>query len=781
MGGVLVVGRSSLLASIAEAARASGHDVACDEPARAVELQRSARASVIVVDAGCTRELGALVSALRASATRPLIVAVIEGAVIEGAVIEGAAIEGAADAFDDVWVAPVAPLVAAAGLRLLFRLVDAEARAEVAREEQAQLRLALAAARIGTWDVDVATGAISWSEGAHEVLGVARDALGASASAAVDVLHADDRAAMRRTFEEALRAGTTLEAEHRVASTRGEPRWVHLKAVVVRDAAGAPVRLLGTVIDVTARKSAELSLRRAYEELRESDERFRVVARATSDAVWDWDFATDVVTWNENLSGMFGYTSTRTPIAWWEDVMHPEDRVRVSEGIRSTIDLGEDHWADEYRFRRADGTYASVLDRGVVIRDVAGRPARMIGAMMDITERRELQARLLVADRMASVGTLAAGVAHEINNPLAYVVANLDLAIADLSRHEPALDVTRPLEILREAKDGAARVRRIVQDLKTFSRADDEVLESVDLREVVESSINLAMNEIRHRAKLVRDLRAVPPVDANEGRLGQVVVNLLVNAAQAIAEGAADRNEIVVSTREDDAGHVVLEVKDTGPGMPPEIVRRIFDPFYTTKSPGEGTGLGLTICHGIVSSMDGTIEVESEVGAGTLFRIVLPAARANVRRDKTSSAAPPRTDPRRGRLLVIDDEPMIGKSVQLMLDEWHDVTAVVSARDGLEVLQRDGGYDAILCDLMMPEMTGMEFHEQVRRAWPELARRIVFVTGGAFTPRARAFLEETPNPRLEKPFDLDSLREAIASVMRSGREPIGGARGAARV
>jgi len=404
----------------------------------------------------------------------------------------------------------------------------------------------------------------------------------------------------------------------------------------------------------------------------------------------------------------------------------------------------------------------------------------MIGAIMDITERRELQARLLLADRMASVGTLAAGVAHEINNPLSYVIANIDIASQEL-RKRATPQLMRALDVLGEAKDGAERVRRIVGDLKTFSRADDAIRERVDLRDVVESSINLAMNEIRHRARLVRELGEVPRVDANAGRLGQVVVNLLVNAAQAIPEGDASKNEIRVRTRTDGSGRAVLEIEDTGPGMPPDIRARIFDPFYTTKPVGEGTGLGLTICHGIVAALGGAIEVESDVGSGSLFRVVLPPARESDRVLRAPvPSVPVATEPRRGRVLVVDDEPMIGRAVQLMLEDVHDVVPLVSARDALEHIARGEEYDAVVCDLMMPEMTGMDLYTELSRGWPEVARRVVFLTGGAFTPRARKFLESVPNGRLEKPFEGPALMEAIAIAMRRGRATQDGPAGTAR-
>jgi PAS domain S-box-containing protein len=666
------------------------------------------------------------------------------------------------DGADDVLCPPFERAEAAARIGFAARFADADRSARSAEDE---LLIALRAARIGTWEVDVAKQQVRWSEIMHEVMAAERPVTDLEGSMAT--MHPEDRPRILEAVGRMTKVAETTTTEFRILDRQGRPRTVQVCGTAVRDREGNPRRLLGTAIDVTERKEAESTLRRALAEMRESDERFRIVARATSDLVWDWDLITDFVSWSDNIETLFGYTDKRTPIEWWEEVMHPDDRGRVADGIRSVIELGEENWDDEYRMKRADGSYATVIDRGVVIHDRDGKPVRMIGAIMDITERRELQARLLLADRMASVGTLAAGVAHEINNPLAYVIANVDLATQEAQKLAQS---SRIVELLRESKEGAERVRRIVGDLKTFSRADDAVRERVDLRVVVESSINLAMNEIRHRAQLVRELDPVPRVDANAGRLGQVVVNLLVNAAQAIEEGAAGRNKICVRTRTDEAGRAVLEIEDTGPGMPPEIRARIFDPFYTTKQVGEGTGLGLTICHGIVAALNGSIEVESEVGKGSLFRVVLPAARESDRVARPVPSLPVATEPRRGRVLVVDDEAMIGKAVQLMLEEIHDVVALVSAREALERLTSGEAFDAVVCDLMMPEMTGMDLYAEVQRRLPDQAKRFVFLTGGAFTPRARAFLENVHAPRLDKPFEGPALVEAIAIAMR--RSPV---------
>jgi CheY-like chemotaxis protein len=275
----------------------------------------------------------------------------------------------------------------------------------------------------------------------------------------------------------------------------------------------------------------------------------------------------------------------------------------------------------------------------------------------------------------------------------------------------------------------------------------------------------MAWNEIRHRARLVKNYGKTPPVEASEARLGQVFLNLVVNASQAIAEGRAEDNEIRVSTSTDSCGRVVIEIADTGPGMSPEVLSRLFTPFFTTKPVGVGTGLGLSICHRIVTSLGGSIDVSSEVGKGSAFRITLPASRADTS-DDVPVAANDVAARRRGRILVIDDEPMVAKTVQRALSAEHEVVAISSASEALERIRAGERFDVILCDLMMPQMTGMDLHGALLRVEREQAKRMIFLSGGAFTPRARAFLDTTSNQRIEKPFDVRHLRALINDRIR---------------
>jgi signal transduction histidine kinase len=424
---------------------------------------------------------------------------------------------------------------------------------------------------------------------------------------------------------------------------------------------------------------------------------------------------------------------------------------------------------------RAKGGASRTTEAVAVNLDMDGAPAVLVVAR-DMTERAEFQDRLLERDRMAAIGTLSAGVAHEINNPLTYLLVNLEHVIRRLRAASASDDPLEELgespggglpalvQALQQAVDGANKVRQIVRDLLTFSQGSVDQRGGVDVRGIVESATQMAWHDIRHRARLVKSLGEVPPVDANEARLGQVFLNLLVNAAEAIPEGRADQHEVRVVTRTDEHGNVVVEVSDTGMGIPPENLSRVFDPFFTTKGEA-GTGLGLSISHGAIRSLGGEISATSVPGRGTTFRVVLPPSKT-WRGAAPASSHDLRTQVRR-RVLVVDDEPLVGEAIARALSDENDVDVVTEARQALTRVQKGAVYDVVFCDLMMPVMTGMDLYAEIVRAAPKLAGRLVFMTGGAFTPRARAFLENVINPCLEKPLDTSKLRSIVA---RSGRD-----------
>src|SRR6266571_2361842 len=377
-----------------------------------------------------------------------------------------------------------------------------------------------------------------------------------------------------------------------------------------------------------------------------------------------------------------------------------------------------------------------------------------------------LQLRMVHLERMVALGTLSAGVAHEINNPLAYILGNLTCLgdrlpdLAECAAREPAgvgrlaAELRELADMVGDARTGAEKVR----DIGAFARRDDHDLRTpVCVDSVLEQAISMAWNEVRHRALLVRSFEPTLPVLANGTRLGQVFLNVLINAAQAIPEGGATQHRIVAATRVVE-GQVEVRIEDSGVGIRPQDLERVFHPFYTTKPVGTGTGLGLFICDGIVRSMGGSIAIDSTPGKGTRVRIRLPVHEPRPGEPQPLPAAAVARR-KRARILVVDDDALVLLSIRRLLDEEHDLVTTTSAHEAVRRVREGEKFDLIVADLMMPEMTGMALHQEMAALSPRLAQQMLFITGGAFTPMAQQFLQTVSNERLEKPFDAQELRD----------------------
>lgn len=380
----------------------------------------------------------------------------------------------------------------------------------------------------------------------------------------------------------------------------------------------------------------------------------------------------------------------------------------------------------------------------------ADRPYAALTTFRDVTEHRGVQERLAQHERLVTTGTLAAGVGHEINNPLAFMMANLALAIEELQALDsPSERLPEIITLIEQAQKGGERVKRIVRGLKSLARGEGEA-RPLDPLVSITNAVELAGHELRARGAVSLVLDPVPMILADEGRLTQVIVNLIVNATQAFASDDPAVNRITIRARHEDG--VVIEVVDNGPGIAPEHLPRIFDPFFTTKPPGVGTGLGLSISHGIVVSMGGRLECETSP-RGSTFRLSLPAlqgAPAPVVVESSST----------GRAMAIDDERTILNSLgRILRRDLETVVLVDDPRAALAMFERGERFDVVFCDIWMPYLTGIELYEAVRRIDPAQVRRFVFVTGDTTRPEIREFLDHVSNERLDKPFTIQSIRD----------------------
>lgn len=526
----------------------------------------------------------------------------------------------------------------------------------------------------------------------------------------------------------------------------GTTRWgvFHATPVLTEDGKvdGATVGL----VDISARRRAEMKLR-------DSELRLWSLLEATPAHIIYVDSELKIQFINRYEFGHTADTVNGRPI---EEFLAPEDRERVVGVLREVLATGEHA---RYEVPPNEGTYNRWFATDVGPLRRGGEIVGLVLISRDITERVAMQSRLLVADKLASLGALAAGVAHEVNNPLTYVMASLQRIQRQVTGEG--------VKWVDSAIEGAERIRDVVRDLSSLSGQDARRNTALDLRPVLEASARMARSELQYRARLSTKLGPVPKVLADKSRLGQVFLNILINAAQSIPVGDAEFNEVSLETSTGENGWAVVEIRDTGSGIPPEVVDRIFEPFVTTK--GEtGTGLGLFLCASIVRDLGGNLTVAANGEQGTCFRLELPPApvsdRSRRQRKRSDSG---RRSAGRARVLVVDDEAGVLGFLEDALSE-HDVVLANSGMKALELVGA-GDFDIIFCDLIMPDVSGMEVFRCLVDERPDLVDRVVFMTGGAFTPRAQEFLRDKAQPLLEKPFDIAEVLDHVARAV-AGRQ-----------
>src|SRR5918995_5835032 len=541
------------------------------------------------------------------------------------------------------------------------------------------------------------------------------------------MVHPEDRERMQSEDENPARTGEVVTTEYRVVHRDGHTVWVRNESVVVEDDVTGSRFWQGFMLDITEAKKAE-------EDLRKSEERYRLVARATDETIWDSDILADEQTWNGAVETMFGYLpEQRTSTAWWEEHIHPGDRERVLASVDAVLEGGGEVWSGEYRFRRADGQYSTVVDRAYVVRDAEGRPTRMIGSMSDITGRKLYERELRRAREEAERANRAkseflANMSHEIRTPM-----NGILGMAELLLDTPLDDEQR--EFAETVRISGQNLMMIINDILDFSKIEAGAMRletiDLDLRSTVEDVTVLLGGRAQDKGLELASLveHDVPEaLRGDPGRLRQILTNLLGNAVKFTDEG-----EVIVRVElvdeDEETATVRFEVSDTGIGISPEQQRRLFLAFTqadasTTRRYG-GTGLGLAISKQLVTLMGGEINVESQPGVGSTFSFAVP-----FEKQPEHAARAVTTDLAGRRALVIDDNGANRKILGKQLSSWGVQTTCVA--DGLQALDRlraaEDPYDLAVLHMQMPGMDGMGLARRIK-ADPDLApTRLVLLT-----------------------------------------------------
>jgi PAS domain S-box-containing protein len=585
---------------------------------------------------------------------------------------------------------------------------------------------------------------IAYNEGARQIYGYAPEEIIGKQSMEVFFPQEFVQAGkLQQAIDDLIRKGR-FSYEGEKVRKNGERFPAQILFTLTRDMNGRMVGFIEIVEDITERKRAE-------EVLRQSEANFRNVIIKNADGIIIVD-----------RNGVVRFVNPAG-----ESLLGRKLEELIGEVFGFPMVLGE---ATELDIARTGGE-AAVAEMRVVDGEWGGESV-YLASLRDITERKraeqresELRQELHLTSRLASVGELAAGVAHEINNPLTAVIGFSELLIGkDIPE-----DIKQFLEII---SDNAQRVAKIVMNLLTFARPREPGKEYVDINSIISRVVDLRTYEMRSSnievtTQLASDL---PWTMVDTGQLQQVFLNIIINAEQAMVK-AHNKGNLLIKTQQVDS-YIRVSFQDDGPGIAPENLDKIFNPFFTTKGVGEGTGLGLSISYGIIKEHEGRIYAQSELGKGATFVVELPMV---AQPQPLESAEPPGEEPKRvtgAKIIVVDDEASICQFLNSVLtQEGHKVETISNASDALERLKHDR-YDLILLDIKMPGMYGTEFYGHIEKIDPSLQKRVVFITGDTMAPDTRNFLNETKALYVSKPFKLEQLMREINGILTLNKREV---------
>ena len=636
-------------------------------------------------------------------------------------------------------------------------------------ESEARLAKAQEIAHLGSWDMNVVTGEIVWSDETYRLFGKTRDEFIPSIDGFLALLHPDDRSNVKKRVELALsRQGNYCKVDYRHLRPDGSIFFFTAQGQVTWNDKGQAIRFFGTIIDITDRKKRETALA-------ESALINRMIIHAAQVAVWDWDLVRDETVWNEKLTELFGYPAGRVEKSqqWWLDYIHPDDYKRVLNSMIAYLDSEEQSWHEEYRLKRQDGQWATVIDWGVAIKDHTGRPVRMVGAVMDISKRKQLEDELQLAKDQAEAAnnaksTFLAAMSHDIRTPM-----NAILGMGEVLA-ESSLDADQKhyIQIINRAGEGLLALINDILDLSKIEAGQLE-LEAIpfDVKELVKHSA-----EILNAKALNGGLGLFAEIDeaisgqviGDPQRLQQILLNLLSNAIKFTNKG-----RVTLSLTQAAGDLLHFSVADTGVGISVERLESIFQPFMqadiSISRRFGGTGLGLSICQKLVEKMEGRIWVESLKGHGSTFHFEIPFKKESVAVETFSNDDKPRdmseTSNAGLSILLADDSEENCLVIEAYLKNTpHQLTIV---EDGIQALKafKEGGIDLVLIDIQMPGMDGYQTTKAIR-GWECSNKQpptpILALTANAMKEDIEKTRQVGCNLHLSKPIGKQRLLEVLS-------------------
>lgn len=578
------------------------------------------------------------------------------------------------------------------------------------------------------------------------------------------ITHPDDRERVFKEIKAAVQQHQSFQVEYRIVRKDGGIRWVLEQGSALFDDQGKPETLEGYLTDITPQKTADALIR-------ESEERFQLLSKATNDAIWDWNLLTNEIWWNDGYESQFGLLEDEPypTLDSWINRIHPEDRDRVVSSLHGVIEKGEDFWIERYRFLKSDDSYLEIAERGHVIYDAQNQAVRMVGGMSDETKRWQLEEQLRQSQRLEAVGQLTGGVAHDFNNLLTVIIGNAEIMTE-------SLDQDSKLHVLSEMiQEAAYRGAKLTASLLAFARRQPLDPKNIDVNQLLDGLASLLKRAIGEETQVDWVLsEGLWLAQVDPAQLENAILNLALNARDAMPLGGKLMIETQNITVTDDyayshdmtAGkYIQLSVSDTGGGIEPDNIARVFEPFFSTKIKEKGTGLGLAMVYGFIKQSNGHINIYSELNEGTTIKLYLPAAADTA---KAVAYSPKRTNKLstgNETILVVEDDALVRAYVvsQLRTFGYH-VYEAAHGVEALNILKQQSNIDLLFTDVVMPHgISGRELSLQAKALLPEL--RVLFTSGYTENSIIHHGRLDEGVQLLSKPYNRDELAEKIRQTL----------------